>query len=294
MSETSTLLRHFPAMESGVMESHLQGVRFFKSTQPIPRRPLVYDPGICIVAQGHKTGYLGGEQFRYDADNYLVTSVTMPFECETFSCPEEPLLGLYIDIEMGQLNELISGMGLQAETGKTAQDTLPRGIGPAALDEEMADAVGRLIKALRSETEARLLGPGLVREVLFRALGGTQAPVLYALAMYSGTFSKVAQVLEIMQIHYAEKLDVQHLADRVHMSSSAFHRAFKEVTSESPMQYLKKIRLTKARDLMVRESIKAYMAADRVGYESPSQFSREFKRYFGQSPAEMTRELRAA
>ena len=294
MSQTSIVLKHFPAMETGVLESHLQGVRFFKSTQPIPRRPLVYDPGLCIVAQGYKTGYLGGEPFRYDANNYLVTSVTMPFECETFGCPEEPLLGLYIDIEMGQLNELINGMGLQAEMSRAAERTLPRGIGPAVLDEEMADAVGRLIKALRSETEARLLGPGLVREVLFRALCGTQAPVLYALAMYSGTFSKVAQVLKIMQSHYAEKLDVEHLADRVHMSSSAFHRAFKEITSESPMQYLKKIRLTKARDLMVRESLKAYMAADRVGYESPSQFSREFKRYFGQSPAEMTRELRAA
>ncbi|NEV61327.1 AraC family transcriptional regulator [Thiorhodococcus minor] len=294
MPETSTLLKHLPKMETGVMESYLQGVRFFSSTQPVPRRPMVYDPGICVVAQGHKTGYLGGKPFRYHANNYLVTSVTMPFKCETFGCPEEPLLGLYIDIELGQLNELISGMGLQAEMSKAAEETLPRGIGPAALDAEMTDAVARLLKALRSETEARLLGPGLMREVLFRALGGTQAPVLYALAMYSGTFSKVAQVLKIMQSHYAEKLDVEHLAERVHMSASAFHRAFKEVTSESPMQYLKKIRLTKARDLMVRESMKAYMAADRVGYESPSQFSRELKRFFGQSPAEMTRELRAA
>ncbi|RNE89316.1 AraC family transcriptional regulator [Marichromatium sp. AB31] len=294
MSSNSILLQHFPALETGVMESPLQGVRFFKSTQPIPRRPLVYDPGICIVVQGHKTGYLGGEAFRYDADNYLVTSVTMPFECETFRSPETPLLGLYIDIDLGQLNALISGMGLQAEIGKATERGLPRGIGPAALDAEMADAIARLIKALGSETEARLLGPGLVREVLFRALGGTQAPVLHALAMYSGTFSKVAQVLRIMQSHYAEKLDVEQLAERVHMSPSAFHRAFKEITSDTPIQYLKKVRLTKARELMLHERIKAYMAADRVGYESPSQFSREFKRYFGQSPAEMTREACAA
>lgn len=294
MPQTSTLLQHFPPIENGVTESPLPGVRFFKSARPIPRHPLVYEPGICILAQGHKIGYLGDTQFRYDANNYLVTSVTMPFECETFGSPEEPLLGLYIDIELGQLNELISGMGLQAEMSEATGQTLPRGIGPAVLDGEMADATARLTKALCSETEARLLGPGLVREILFRALGGTQAPVLYSLAMHSGTFSRVAQVLRIMQSHYAEKLDVEHLADRVHMSPSAFHRAFKEITSESPMQYLKKIRLTKAKDLMVRESLKAYIAADRVGYESPSQFSREFKRYFGQSPAEMTRELRAA
>ena len=97
-----------------------------------------------------------------------------------------------------------------------------------------------------------------------------------------------------MQNDFAAKLDVEQLAGKARMSASAFHRAFKEITSDSPMQYLKKIRLTKARDLMVQENLKAYIAADKVGYESSSQFSREFKRYFGQSPAEMVREMRAA
>jgi len=170
---------------------------------------------------------------------------------------------------------------------------LPRGIGPAVMDKEMLDATTRLVKCLRSETESQILGPGLVREILYRVLCGTQAPVLYSLAMHSGTFSQVARVLKLMQSDYAENLDVEQLANAAHLSVSAFHRAFKEITSDSPMQYLKKIRLTRARDLMVQERMKAYMAADKVGYESPSQFSREFKRYFGQSPAEMMRELRA-
>ena len=95
-----------------------------------------------------------------------------------------------------------------------------------------------------------------------------------------------------MQRNYAEKLDVEKLANTARMSASAFHRAFKEITSDSPMQYLKKVRLIRAKDLMMQESMKAYIAADRVGYESASQFSREFKRYFGQSPADMMRELR--
>jgi AraC-like DNA-binding protein len=193
---------------------------------------------------------------------------------------------------MVQLHDLIGRMGLQEEFGKSAEKNLPRGIGPAHMDEEMRDAVDRLLRALQSDTDAQILGPGLVREILFRALSGTQAPVLYSLAMYSGAFSKVAQVLKIMQNNFAEKLDVDQLAQKAHMSASAFHRAFKEITSDSPMQYLKKIRLTKARDLLLQEDTKAYMAADQVGYESSSQFSREFKRYFGQSPAEMMRELR--
>jgi AraC-like DNA-binding protein len=223
-----------------------------------------------------------------------VTSVTMPFECETFGSPEEPLRGLFIDIDMPQLHDLIGRLGLQAEIGGAGERGLPRGIGPAVMDKDMADATARLVKCLQSEAEAQILGPGLVREILYRALCGTQAPVLYSLAMHGGTFSQVAHALKVMQSDYAGKLDVEQLAGTARMSASAFHRAFKEITSDSPMQYLKKIRLNKAKDFMVQESMKAYIAADKVGYESSSQFNREFKRYFGQTPAEMVRELRAA
>ncbi|WP_448872097.1 helix-turn-helix domain-containing protein [Desulfobulbus propionicus] len=125
-----------------------------------------------------------------------------------------------------------------------------------------------------------------------RPLGGVSAAV-YSLAMHSGSFSQVARVLKVMQSDYAGKLEVEQLAKMAHLSVSAFHRVFKEITSDSPLQYLKKIRLTKARDLMMQESLKANIAADKVGYESASQFSREFKRYFGQSPAEMMRESRS-
>jgi AraC-like DNA-binding protein len=294
MTQMTELLKSFPAIDDGLFESRLKGVRFFKETKPIPRKPLVYDPGICIIAQGQKTGYLGGRKFQYDANHYLVTSVTMPFECEAFASPEKPLRGLFIDIEMAQLNDLIGRLGLQAEIGGTSEKGLPRGIGPAAMDKDMADATTRLVKCLQSEAESKILGPGLVREILYRALCGTQAPVLYSLAMHGGTFAQVARALTVMQSDFSAKLDVEQLADKARMSASAFHRAFKEITSDSPMQYLKKVRLTKARDLMVQGGMKAYIAADQVGYESPSQFSREFKRYFGQSPADMVRELRAA
>jgi AraC-like DNA-binding protein len=294
MTQMTELLKSFPLADSGASESRLKGVRFFKETQHITRRPMVYDPGICIVAQGHKIGYLGGRKFQYDANHYLVTSVTMPFECETFASPEQPLLGLYIDIDMAQLHDLIGRLDLQKEIGTVGDKTLPCGIGPAVMDEDMVDATNRLLKCLQFETESQILGPGLVREILYRALCGTQAPVLCSLAMRSGTFTQVARVLKIMQSDYAGKLDVEQLASTARMSVSAFHRAFKEITSDSPMQYLKKIRLTKARDLMVQENMKAYIAADQVGYESSSQFSREFKRYFGQSPAEMMRNLSVA
>ncbi|GAB6907406.1 Uncharacterized HTH-type transcriptional regulator YqhC [Desulfosarcina cetonica] len=294
MSTIAELMKRFPLADGGSSESRLAGVRLFKSTHPIARKPIVYDPGICIIAQGHKIGYLGGQKFQYDANHYLVTSVTMPFECETVASADDPLLGLYIDIDIAQLHDLIGRLGLQAEIGNFGDKELPRGIGPAVLDADMADAITRLVKCLQSEAESQILGPGLVREILYRALGGTQAPVLYSLVMHGGTFSQVARALQIMQRDYAKKLDVDRLANMARMSTSAFHRAFKDITSDSPIQYLKKVRLTKARDLIVQKNMKAYIAADKVGYESSSQFSREFKRYFGQSPADMMRELRAA
>ena len=289
MSQMVDLLKSFTITDGGSTESLLKGVHFFKSTQPIPRSPVMYEPGICILAQGHKIGYQGDQVFQYDANNYLVISITMPF-----ASPEDALLGLYIDIDMSQLHDLIGRMGLHPEIGSAGEKGLPRGIGPAALDEDMADATNRLLKCLKSEKEAQILGPGLTREILYRALRGTQAPVLYSLAMHSGTFSQVAHALRIMQSDYARKLDVEQLASTARMSSSAFHRAFKEITSDSPMQYLKKVRLTKAKSFMVQEKMKVYLAADKVGYESASQFSREFKRYFGQSPTELIRELRFA
>ena len=148
MPEMVDLLKSFPITDGGSSESRLKGVRFFKSTQPFPRRPVVYDPGIFIVAQGHKIGYQGDQVFQYDANNYLVISVTMPFECETFASPEDPLLGLYIDIDMAQLHDLIGRLGLQPKIGNAGEKGLPRGIGPAVLDEDMADATGRLLKCL--------------------------------------------------------------------------------------------------------------------------------------------------
>jgi len=293
MTQLGKLMQQFD-LPDGFSRSNLPSVRFFKAEQSIPRCPLVYDPGICIVAQGKKIGYLGGKSFPYDANNYLVTSVTMPFECETFAPPEEPVLGIYIEIDLPLLHELIAQLGENHPSASRGDSAVPCAIGPAVLEPEMSEAVARLLKCLQSKTESRILGPGLLREILYRTLGGQQAPVLYALASHNGHFARVARALKLIQNDYAENLDVESLAQQANMSTSAFHRAFKEVTADSPLQYLKKIRLSKARDFIVQQGMKAYVAADKVGYESASQFSREFKRYFGQSPAEMVRESQTA
>lgn len=294
MDNLTEFIKEFATLDGGAVESKLAGVRFFKDTKAVARKPMLYNPGICIVASGHKIAYLGDQSFRYDPDNYLVTSVTMPFECESSPSPENPLLGMVIDIDMTQLHALISQMGLQTELAKLDENIVPLGIGPSMMDVEMKETAIRLLKALRSETEATILGPSLVRELYYRALRGNQAPMLFALAKGSSSFSRVAYAIAMMHENYSRKLDVEQLASAANMSVSTFHKAFKEVTSDSPIQYLKKIRLNHAKMLIVQKKMKANIAADEVGYESPSQFSREFKRYFGQSPAEVKREIRTA
>lgn len=294
MSGMVKLLDEIAGVDGGAVESRLPGVRFFKKTRHVARRPMLYNPGICIVVSGHKVAYVGGQTFRYDVDNYLVTSVAMPFECESFPSQENPLLGMFIDIDIGQLNNLISMMERQDNPSVAVSNGRQLAIGPSAMDADMKDAAVKLVKALQSEQEARILGPGLVREVYYRALCGNQAPVLYSLVRGSGSFSQVARIIHMMEGSYSEKFDIQQLADSVHMSVSAFHKAFKDITADSPLQYLKKIRLSRARDLIVQQGMKAYLAADEVGYESPSQFSREFKRYFGRSPAELMRDVRSS
>ena len=294
MTEMAELLEELATFDGGSVSSPIKGVRFFRNTKQTRRKPLLYTPGICIVASGYKLGHLGGKTFRYDAGNYLVTPISMPFECETFPNGNEPLLGLYIDIDLAQLNDLISQVDLHADTQSHTVSDLQLAIGPSVMDDEMKDATIRLLKAHRSEQEARILGPAYLREIHYRALCGSQAPVLLSAARGNGTMAQVMNVISLMERCYQDKFDIKQLAVSAHMSTSAFHKAFKDITADSPLQYLKKIRLTKARDLIVQRKMRANLAASEVGYESPSQFSREFKRYFGESPADVMREMRSA
>ncbi len=151
MDELKKLLDNFPKIDDGVYESRLDGIRLFQETKYVPVRPLVYPPGVAIVIQGHKVLSLGKHKFQYDANHYLVASVTMPCDCETFATKEEPVRGVYIDIDMGQLRDMIGQMDLLPDMGNTADKALQCGIGPAPMDNDMRDAVVRLLKCLQSE-----------------------------------------------------------------------------------------------------------------------------------------------
>jgi len=271
-------------------DSMLEGVRFMRSTQRIPRRPVVYEPGIVIIAQGRKRGYLGGRIYTYDAKNYLVLSVPLPFECETEGTPDKPLLSLSVSVDPATVAELL----MEMDDVPLQPVAAPRAIYATPLNDGLCDAATRLLECLRSRSDARILGPQIVREITYRVLRGEQGSALRAVAARHSHFGQIHKALRRIHTDYSAAIDIETLANESGMSVSAFHHNFKAVTSSSPLQYLKTIRLHKARMLMVNEGLGAGSAAGRVGYESPSQFSREFKRLFGSTPGEEAERWRGA
>jgi AraC-like DNA-binding protein len=265
----------------GTSLSRLPGVKFMHTTRRIPRTPIAYEPGIFIVAQGRKTGYWGAKKIVFDPGHYLVVSVPVPFECETEGNPDEPLLAVKIGVTPAAVTELL----MQMEQLQPANGAQPQIMEATALDDALTSATIRLLESLRSDDDARILGPQIVREIIYHVLRGKLGRNLRALAAPDSHFGQISRILNRLHTDYARDYDIATLARDAGMSIAAFHTRFKAITSSPPLQYLKNIRLHKARMLMVNEGINASGAALKVGYESASQFSREFKRLFGNSPA---------
>ncbi|CAK6488151.1 HTH-type transcriptional activator RhaS [Pantoea sp. Nvir] len=276
------------APQEGYNLTPLPDVRLLRANRPLSRTPVLYDPGIVIVLQGRKRGYFGDRVYCYDAQHYLAVSVPVPFIMETDASAEAPLLAIYMHLDLPVAAELL----LQMEQAGATVTHQPAGMVSTPLDDALQRSVTRLLYALGDPLQAALLGPALVREIYFHVLSGEQGGELRAALTQQGAFGKIAQALRHIHQHYAQELDIAQLARRAGMSHATFHAHFRAVTQTSPMQYVKSIRLHQARLLMVRQQMTAAGASLAVGYESPSQFSREFRRLFGRSPGEEARRLR--
>jgi AraC-like DNA-binding protein len=273
----------------GLQPTMMDGVKLARADRNVPRRPVLYEPSIFVVASGRKTGYIGDHRVIYDRNNYLVLSVPLPFECETEVEDSGPLLGLSVRME----TSLISELAIKLDVRRNRETAAPDGcIRATPLDGRMSDAIVRLLECLRSPVDAAVLGAGIVREIAYYALCGPQGGVLLAMLARNGAVAQIHAVLHRMHTRYTEPLNVPRIAEEIGMSVSAFHHSFKAVTASSPLQYLKSVRLHKARLLITHDGLGAAIAADRVGYESASQFSREFKRFFGNRPTEESKRVR--
>ena len=283
-------LLHKLAPFEGYTLSALDGVKFMRANAAIPRVPVMYEPGIVIVCQGRKRGYLAGEAYVYDANHYLVLSVPLPFESETEASPQEPMLAVALRIDLQVAAELV----LALDPSRRGAPAAPAGICSTPLSESMSDALLRLLTALTLPEDAAILGPAIVKELLYRVLTGPQGGAVHAALTQQSQFGKIGKALRRIHAHYDSEIDVGTLASEAGMSLAAFHANFKAVTHTTPIQYLKTTRLHKARLLMVQDGVSAATASNMVGYESSSQFSREFKRFFGRTPVQEADVMRSA
>ena len=277
------------APEEGYNLTALPDVRLLRSDRPLARTPVLYDPGIVIVCQGRKRGYFGGEVYLYDEQHYLAVAVPVPFTMETDATPERPLLAIYLHLDFQLAAELLAEIG---QFQPTLQEHAPLSMMSSPMDAALQGCVVRLLEALGRPLDATILGRSLVRELYFRVFTGPQGEALRAALAMQGHFGKVGKALRCIHARYAQPLDLSQLAGEAGMSVPSLHSHFKAITGTSPMQYLKSTRLHQARLLMVRQGQTAETACYAVGYASPSQFNREFKRLFGLAPAAEARRMR--
>ena len=270
------------AVHEGIHPTLVEGVGVARHSSTLPRTSVVYEPVIVFVGQGRKRSYLGDQVYEYDPATYFVLSVPMPAECEWDATPEEPVLVLGIKVDPTTIGELMLGM----DEPLSPTREMPRAVTTHPLGDQLSGAVIRLLECLKCPLDSRMLGPQIVREIVYRVLREEQDGALRAIANRNGNFMRIATVLKEVHANSAKPFTVESMSKRAGMSTPAFHHNFKLVTGSSPLQYLKRIRLDRAKRLMIHDGYNASTAAKAVGYESASQFSREFKRQFGVTPKE--------
>lgn len=272
----------------GAHQSAIPALTLIRASCPSQPLPSLYEPSLCIVVQGRKRAVLADEVYVYDALNYLVVSVTLPVIGQIIDATgEEPYLCLRIGIDAHLISELLLQVGPVAAPSPGAA----RGMFIASMSGPLLDAVVRLTRLLDHPRDAAVLAPLVLREIHYRVLIGELGQRLRDLSIVDSRVQRVARAIELLRTRYAESVSIGELASVAHMSASSLHHRFKAVTAMSPVQFQKQLRLHEARRLMLTEGLEAASAAHRVGYESPSQFSREYRRLFGAPPRRETATL---
>ena len=260
--------------------------RYSESNDFAPSLP---QPALCVLAQGRKEVRLADEDFAYDPLNYLVVSVSMPISGRVVEIsPERPVLALRLDIDPVEITTLIS------EAGPIGVPSRPggRGLYVEPIDQLMLDALLRLTRLLDTPKDIAMLAPLIRREILYRLLRSPQGYRLHEIATENSQTHRVSRAVAWLNGHFAQPLRIDNLAREANLSVSTLHHRFKAMTAMSPLQYQKQLRLNEARRLMLSEGLDASAAGYRVGYESPSQFSREYRRQFGAPPVRDLARLR--
>lgn len=240
-----------------------------------------YKPSLCITLQGAKQVTFGETVFDYGEMAYLLVSVHTPaFGCIVAATPERPYLGLTLDLDVGMLRSVME------EIEDLPPPSPDRTIGAfaATLSGGMADAIARLVQLLDEPRAIGVLAPGIMREICFRLPTGPIGAEISKLVLPNSHMRRIADAIHLLRENFTRPVRIEHLADAARLSPSSFHQHFKTLTSMTPLQYQKQLRLLEARRRMLSEDVSASHAAFKVAYESPTQFSREYTRMFGSPP----------
>ncbi|ENO8974213.1 AraC family transcriptional regulator [Vibrio parahaemolyticus] len=270
-------------------DTPISGLRFSRWTTPTPPTSYTHNPSICLIAQGRKRVLLGEESFIYDANHFLISSVDLPIIANIIEASEEqPYLGLLMELDLTEISQLIADSELAFTQSKEAQ----KGIAVGELSESLLDAFVRLAELLDEGQNIKILAPIIKRETFYRLLMSEQGTRLHQIVTAGSHSHQIAKAIDWLKNNFVKPLSVGDLASYTGMSKSSFYTHFRSMTSMTPLQFQKKLRLSEARRLMLTENLDAMAATFKVGYESPSQFSREYSRLFGAPPSKDIKSLR--
>jgi len=282
--------RHTGGRGNGVHATKINQLEFMRVSDTSTVMRGVSEPILGIVVQGKKEVLLSEEIYRYGVAQYLVVSVDLPLGgCAIKATPAQPYLGFKLDLDPVQLCDIIA----QTNPGMGKKESV-RGWFISTADPSLIDCAIRLTRLLDAPQDIPFLAPMIIREIYYRLLVGEQGEAVRQIATSGSTMQRIAEVIKWIKANFTKPMRVEDLALAANMSPSSFHRHFKEVTSMSPLQYQKQLRLLEARHRMLAENADATHTAYQVGYESPSQFSREYSRMFGAPPMKDIERLRTA
>jgi AraC-like DNA-binding protein len=257
------------------------GLSLFRREEPTEPITGMYEPSVCLVAQGAKRVRLGDDTFVYDAHHYLITSVHLPTVVQIIEASrEKPYLGLRLMLDQREISQLMVDSNLPPPRVQQSS----RGMATGEVTLPLLTAIQRLIDLLAEQQDIPILAPIIQREIIYRLLVGDQGERLRQIASVGSQSHQIARAIDWLKGNFSQPLSIDYLAAHVRMSSSTFHHHFRSMTALSPLQFQKQLRLQEARRLMLADRMDAATAAFQVGYESPSQFSREYSRLFGAPP----------
>ena len=268
--------------QSEQIDDVVPGLLLYRREHPSEPTSAIYEPTLCFVVQGTKRVLLGDSALTYDAKNFLITSVDVPTVVQVVKAsPKVPLLGLVLKLERREISKLVMDGNLPAPPIQSSGPGME--IGRVTLP--MISAFQRLIELHDSPEDIPILAPSIKREIYYRLLTSDHGVRLRQIALAGSQAHQVSKAIDWIRKNFTQPLRVEDLARQVNMSTSTFHHHFRSLTAKSPLQYQKWLRLNEARRLMLVEKTDAATASFKVGYESPSQFSREYSRLFGNPPS---------